>query len=167
MSNEHIIRCIICLEEEKKYVPNTKLFHVPCDCHLYIHSSCFRQCDSEKCIVCKKDYSEEKMIRFNREIATHYNTPYNNVYQTIFCLIYVIGFFIMFFSVGFIITLTGYGIGYFFSCINQFIDNESCDKNFFSGIHLYIGLFILGIILACRAESKDRQVDRRSMRMRS
>ena len=68
MSNEHIIRCIICLEEEKKYVPNTKLFHVPCECHLYIHSSCFRQCNSEKCIVCKKDYSEEKLTDFNINI---------------------------------------------------------------------------------------------------
>ena len=68
MSNEHIIRCIICLEEEKKYVPNTKLFHVPCDCHLHIHSSCFRQCNSDKCIVCKKYYSEKKLTDSNKVI---------------------------------------------------------------------------------------------------
>ena len=112
----------------------------------------------------KKKYSKENLTYFNEIIKKHYNSAYSSVFQIFFCLIYFIGFTIIFFLLGFTIISIGYGVGYFFSCINQFIDKGTCDKNFFEGSHLYIGLFILGIILACRSESKERQFDRPNLR---
>mgnify|MGYP000844136115 CR=1 FL=1 len=162
MVNDNIMRCIICLEEEKKYVPMTKLFHVPCECHIYIHSSCFRQCNFDKCMVCKKDYSEEKMTEFYRVINNHYSSSYSNFYQSIICIMHLIGYVIIFFVVGLIVTLIGYGIGYMFSCVNVFLDKGYCNKKLFDESHIYIGLFILGIIMACRAEIQSRQINHRN-----
>ena len=153
MENQNIIRCIICLEEEKKGIPITKLFHIPCNCHIHIHSECFKQCNSDRCLICKNIYLEEKLIVFNNEINNHYINKYSIIYQLFNCLfhflIYIVGFFIL----GFITILIGYGIGYFFSCVNVFLDNGYCNKNLFDESNIYIGLFILGIIMACRAES--------------
>lgn len=158
--NQEINKCIICLEEQNKYVPTTKLFHVPCDCHLYIHSTCFRQCNSSKCLVCKQEYPEEKMYEYNAQVNKHYRTSYSNLYQILICLIHLCSCIVGIFFIGSIITVLSYSIGYFFSCINQLIDNGYCKKNFFEGTHLYIGVFTMGIFLALRAESKDRQIER-------
>jgi hypothetical protein len=158
MENRDIIRCIICLEEEKKIIPTTKLFHVPCECHLHIHPKCFRQCDSNKCLTCKKIYQKDKMLEFNEQIHQHYNSTHNCIFDFFYCLSHFIGYLIIIFVFGMLVTLIIYGIGYLFSCLNQFFEKATCDKNYFDGTHLYIGLFIFGIIMACRAEKNDRAI---------
>lgn len=166
MTDDITKRCIICLEKEKKYVPSTKLYHIPCECHIYIHYSCFRQCHSDKCLICKREYQKEKLDEFNMNIKNYNNTVYPNIYHMFYCLMYFIGYLSFFFIAGFTVIIIGYGVGYFFSCINQLFDNGNCNKIFFEGTHLYIGIFVIGILMACRAEAKDRQKTR-IMRRRS
>lgn len=162
METQNIIRCIICLEKEKNDIPITKLFHVPCNCHLHIHSECFKQCNSNKCLTCKKIYLEEKLIVFNKEIDNYYANNYNNIYQVFNCLLHFIFYIVAFFILGFITILIGYGIGFIFSCVNVFLDKGICSKNYFDGSHLYIGLFIFGIIMACRVESQYSRIEIRN-----
>ena len=129
MNDNNTKRCIICLEYEKKNVPSSKLYHLPCECHAYIHYNCFRQWQSDKCLICRREYQLEKLDEFNISIKNYNNKVYPSIYHMFYCLTYFIGYLACILIFGFIVISIGYGVGYFFSCINQLFDNGNCNKN--------------------------------------
>ena len=50
--------CCICLEEEdiKKCLFVDKIRHIPCNCNVYAHKSCFNKTDKLNCLVCHNRY---------------------------------------------------------------------------------------------------------------
>ena len=159
MENENTIRCIICLEEEKDTVINSKLFHVPCTCHYHIHPNCFRQYNSNKCLTCKREYGDDQLLNFNRLIE--YRRPYEKYYQIGYLLLYFFGYIIIFGISSILVIVLLYGIGYVFNCMNQLIDKSGCDKVLFEQVNLLIELFIFGLIMAFRADMPKRNNSQR------